>query len=118
MVRTMMLAAVILIAANVQATAEPIERMVFGQGGKSCGSWTMARQTSRGAERAWMRHWVAGFVSGMNLDLAHPDALRGAVDFEGVVGWIDNFCQSNPLEIISTAGFRLMDELRSRAARK
>ena len=89
--------------------------MIFGQGMSSCGTWTQARQ-QRSVSAGLSAQWVAGYLSGMNMDPASPNALAGT-DFDGLMGWIDNYCGSHPLEAIATAAFQLEIVLRSRAAR-
>ena len=112
--RAIMLAVAILIGANVQASAQ--YKLMFGQGvGTSCGSWTQARQT-RTATAGLSAQWIAGYLSGLNNEPTSADFLRGT-DFDGIMAWIDNFCQANPLEKIGTAAYHLGDELRSRAQR-
>jgi hypothetical protein len=116
-VRIVTLAVVMLIVANFQASTQGGEaKMVFGQGINSCGAWTQARQT-RPANAGLSAQWVAGFLSGMNVEAISPDAL-GGTDFDGLMGWVDNYCKSNPLETIINAALMLMKELRSRAQRR
>ena len=110
--RKISLAAMMLIAANVQGTAAE-GRAVMGMGMQSCGAWTKARQPSNAYERTRFRSWLAGYVSAMNLDPNTPDVLLDT-DFEALSAWVDNYCQSNPLRQVATAADRLMDELRSR----
>jgi hypothetical protein len=113
MIRVVMLVTVILTA--TQALAQ--ERLAIGEGATSCGTWTQARQ-AQSTKAALIAQWIAGYVSGSNVEGEHhPDALVG-VDFKGLVAWIDNYCRSNPLDPIVSAAFKLTDELRSRAQRR
>ena len=111
MIRIAMLAVVILAAATGQAAAQASEgRLTFGQGARSCGSFTRAQQ-------GLAMQWVAGYLSGSNQDPAEPEALRGT-DFDGMMGWIDNYCREHPLATIGEAAIALLAELRSKARRR
>jgi hypothetical protein len=114
MLRSLILAAMVLIYANGQASAQ--ERFAFGQGATSCGSWTQARQARSPVARV-SAQWVAGYLSGRNVEATGPDALIGS-DFDGLMAWIDNYCQSKPLEPLVTAAAQLFQELLSRASRR
>ena len=64
--------------------------------------------------------WVAGYLSGANVeaganvDATEPEALIGT-DFDGLMAWIDNYCQANPLDKVVEAAQALLQTLRSRA---
>jgi hypothetical protein len=108
------------------AHAEPLPpaqdewSIAIGSAGVSCGKWTQARQ-SRSVNAALYAQWVAGYLSGKNVESgsSYPrnDPLMGA-DFAGLMAWIDNYCSSHPLDAISAAAHKLMDELRARAQRQ
>jgi hypothetical protein len=118
MIRIVMLAIAMLAAASLQASSQPSgSRAIVGWGLKSCGTWTQVRQATESADHTVIEAWVVGFMSGMNLDRTHPDALVGT-DFDGLMAWIDNYCRSNPLQAIAFAATSLMEELRSRAGRR
>jgi hypothetical protein len=108
MIRAMVLASIMLVmAGSLQAQ----DRLTIGEGATSCGTWTQARQNRSAGLAA---QWVAGYLSGSNMDTNHPDALVGA-DFQGLVGWIDNYCRANPLDPLVIAAWKLFRELQSRA---
>jgi hypothetical protein len=110
-VRIMILASVMLIAAYVQASAQTYT--VIGQENVFCGRWTQAH-THRD-DRSWaMRSWVLGYLSGVNN--ASPDLVPG--DAGAILDWIDNYCRSNPLDPIVDAADALVIELRSREQRR
>lgn len=94
MIRIVMLAIAMLAAASLQASSQPSgSRAIVGWGLKSCGTWTQVRQATESADHTVIEAWVVGFMSGMNLDRTHPDALVGT-DFDGLMAWIDNYCRS------------------------
>jgi hypothetical protein len=115
------LAVVILAALSIQASAQgPGSKLIFGQGMNSCGGWTQARQ-SRSVSGGLSAQWVAGYLSGMNVQSTsldpQDDPLLGT-DFDGLMAWIDNYCRSHPLEAIAVAAGKLMDELQARVQRR
>jgi hypothetical protein len=85
----------------------------LGIGNDSCGQWTQSR---REIGYRWQGYvsWVQGFLTAINLfaDETH-DVTRG-IDSDGLVSWIDNFCQQHPLENIAFAAQQLLSELKSR----
>ena len=112
-IRFAILAGVCLIVMALTAQASAQNRLIFGEGLTSCGTWTQARQA--GTVKAGLAaQWVAGWLSGRNRQDGSPDFLVGT-DFDGLMAWIDNYCRSNPLDSVGTAAFRLTTELQSRA---
>jgi hypothetical protein len=95
-VATLMVVASVEISAQPAPIPPPGERLFFGEGVTSCGSWTQARQT-RSLQQGRLVQWVAGYLSGANMDDdTKPEALLGT-DFNGLMAWIDNYCQAHPL---------------------
>ena len=110
-IRMMVIAIVTLIA---RGQAQP-QKFAFGEGiAASCGVWQQARQASS-LKRGLMAQWVVGFLSGVNLESPSTDFLLGN-DFDGLMAWVDNYCQSHPLDKVATAASNLVIELRSRAS--
>ena len=75
-----------------------------------------ARQT-KSRKAGLSAQWVAGYLSGSNVEADQPDVLVGT-DFDGLMAWIDNYCRANPLDLVGTAALKLFDELKSRAQRR
>jgi hypothetical protein len=65
---------------------------IFGVGVGSCGAWTQARQAHSNSGVLATR-WAAGYLSGLNTEPVAPDALDGT-DFDGIMGWIDNYVKN------------------------
>ena len=55
--------------------------------------------------------WVLGFVTGAGWSSLET-AL--ATDSRAIEKWVDNYCQENPLEVVSDASARLVVELRAK----
>jgi hypothetical protein len=110
---------VLLGTSTVFAQQSGENRVMFGAGDTSCGTWTKLRPAgalkpneSVPAEFGVLFMWVVGYMSGANTDPSYPDALLGK-DLVGLIGWIDNYCRANPLKNISSAASSLIIELRS-----
>jgi hypothetical protein len=116
MIRALVVAAIMLVAASLEASAQ--SRIIFGEAGTTCGTWTQARQT-KSRKAGLSAQWVAGYLSGSNVQAGdnYPDALVGT-DFDGLMAWVDNYCRANPHDLVGTAALKLFDELKSRAQRR
>ena len=59
--------------------------------------------------------WVGGFLTGSNFVLSNSppniDIFARATDAQGLWAWVDNYCQSHPLESVATAADALGGEL-------
>jgi hypothetical protein len=95
-------------------TTEPMLAQTYiGFGDQSCGSWAHERHTNSLRSIAYMS-WVLGVLSGVNLDdnlLKRPDFLQNT-DRDGVLGWMDNYCLSHPLDNLMSATVELIITLR------
>jgi hypothetical protein len=83
------------------AEAQQGEYSMIGQGTLSCGTWTAYR---RNQSALGIQQWVLGFLSGVGFASAQfgRDPLN-EVDAQGVWAWVDNYCQSYPLNRIVDA---------------
>jgi hypothetical protein len=91
-------------------------RLVLGEGGgSSFGVWTQERRAPT-PKVGRLAQWVAGYLSGVNTERTSSDFLVGT-DFDGLMAWVDNYCQSHPLDAVGVAAAKLVIELRSRATR-
>jgi hypothetical protein len=101
-----------LVALLVIGTTHVAEAQITIFGARSCGSWVKERPSkasiSRTAQQAWLMGYLSGLASGTSLD-----ALKDG-DAESFFLWVDNYCQTNPLNNIADAGTALFLELRLR----
>jgi hypothetical protein len=120
MIRITLLTLAIVIAGAVETRARDVT--VLGFGNKSCGSWIEARRSSNATANSF-EGWVAGFLSGSNSVIASNPALgidilekvSAQSDAQGLWAWIDNYCQTHPLNSVATAADALGGELIRRA---
>jgi hypothetical protein len=76
-------------AANAQQTAT-----MMGAGLVSCGAWVEVRKGA--PNKVPLEEWALGYLSGVAMWTANSP-LNG-LDPGAVVVWLDNYCQSRPLE--------------------
>jgi hypothetical protein len=105
------LASAIFAAGAIAATsAESQNVMIWGVGTYSCGAWTASSADS--STRVQQQQWLVGFVSGYNWGSHEGENVTA--DIAGIVGWVDAYCSTHPLDAIVQAAARLVDELRTR----
>jgi hypothetical protein len=78
---------------------------IQGVGNSSCGSWTEARRAPNPNAVVSLMNlsWVSGFLSGIGFIHRNGDDPLKGLDREAVIGWIDNYCATHPLENIGVA---------------
>lgn len=104
------LLAAALSAAPVSASGTTIKQLWMGS--MSCGAWP--KYTPHGqSEKSIPLNWVLGYLS--RSAIANETNIIGAVDHASIAAWIDNYCQSHPLDDIPTATRVLEAELLSRS---
>lgn len=110
-------AVIFLCAGLVPAPSFGQSKNAYGAGMISCAEWTQYRQTNDKPNAYQVQAWVDGYLSGLNL-AAHgdPDFLIGKLKSVPLYAWIDNYCQSNPLDPVATATFKLRKELLRRVS--
>ncbi len=74
--------------------------MIIGTGNQSCGYWTETRKGRDQAANLDLYSYAGGFLSSYNLAFDKKDILAGT-DMDGLMGWMDNYCQANPLNKIA-----------------
>jgi len=91
--------------------AEGQQSTVDGVGTSSCGTWTAARSTHSDAAAWGYTQWILGYLSGIAVwsgAYRQVDPLNGT-DKHGVWAWVDNYCQTHPLDPIGKAGNAFVD---------
>jgi opacity protein-like surface antigen len=84
---------------------------LLGAGTASCGSWTETRRTN-----GYFQHsgWVQGYLTAYNAMLPGVVDLTEGIDVAGIMGWMDNYCNKNPLNNMDDTAAALVKHLRSR----
>ena len=85
----------------------------------SCAEWTASRSTKEQHKQSMVKAhalegWVLGFISAYNLYGAKDNGLSIDPKAQGLLSWIDNYCAVNPLDSVTAATVRLIDELEKR----
>ncbi len=76
----------------------------LGMGQYSCGTWTKERR-EKSIFAALYQQWIVGFLSGVaSVGLQFGLSPLENTDTNGVWAWIDNYCETHPLDKIIDAG--------------
>lgn len=97
------LAATLLVTGAHEAQAQH-EAMILSEGNSSCGEY-IAEPAKQGVRSSW----VLGYISGANSRGPITEALAGS-SFQmpaTVIGWLQTYCASHPLDPIVTAAEQL-----------
>ncbi len=74
-----------------------------GVGLSSCGMWTHFRTQPDDLVAMMYESWVQGFLSGIGYISPLGANPLGGLDVTDVLGWIDLYCQRNPLDRVAEA---------------
>lgn len=77
----------------------------------SCATWTTERRERRNQA---VEGWVLGVVTGYNVYNAPTGDIAPSVTGPGLLGWVDQYCATSPLDTVTTATFKLIKELERR----
>ena len=90
-----------------------LTKPVFGQilfGARDCGQWVARTEVAKVTREAWF----VGYMSGLNvMGVAGGkiDVLEKVNSVEQLYLWMDNYCNKNPLNVVSTGANVLFIEL-------
>lgn len=88
---------------------------ILGHGVISCGTWTKD-QADGSLSAAGERAWLLGFLTAFNLYGPGTSDVSSATDSNGLVGWVNTYCQQHPLDKMVTAAQALVVELGQQSA--
>lgn len=114
MTNRMALMAIVVFALIQNASAQQIIVRGFGQ--NSCGAWTQARQEGGASAGAYM-NWIGGYLTGFNAAAARLEHLNkydvasAVADDNSLMIWVDNYCQTHPLEKLGRVAGILVGKL-------
>lgn len=102
---------ILMLAAAVAAPSSSRYVQVFNfPAADSCATWTRYRSEKVSQS---LEGWVLGFVTGRNFYGTGNVGL--GVQAEGLTGWVDQYCAANPLDSVTTAAVKLVNELQKRS---
>lgn len=79
--------------------------VTWGLGTDSCGTYTTAR---RDQSDLMYRVWLGGYLTATNIDTPDTVDIGGSTDLNGLLGWLDNYCQTNPTSSFGNAAEALV----------
>jgi hypothetical protein len=80
----------------------------MGIGVLSCGAYNEARK--KGTDRSFTI-WIGGYITTTNYNLKDTNDIAGSTDLDGMMGWLDNWCQANPTKNFAYAAWHLVNFL-------
>jgi len=113
MLRLVTLAFLLSCSLNCIAADKSGRFTVLSMGNKSCGEFS-ANFRGNGIEKLGNSIWVAGYMTAFNEYIAKQSNIAAGTDPEAWNLWINNYCNANPLESLSTATSELVAELSRR----
>jgi hypothetical protein len=75
----------------------------YGEGTKSCGTWTQARKGNDLKETNWLVEWSAGYLTATGRFTSN---MRTS-DNGGMLSFLDKYCQEHPLDTFESANIAL-----------
>lgn len=109
----------LILLAGYSCTSFGAETYVGGAGASICGTWSETRRSPMTSETVIKEQlivsWVQGYVSAMNNEYAKefPNFTQNfkRIGGDGVTGWLDNYCKTNPINTVNAAAVGLVLEL-------
>ena len=83
-------------------------------GNDSCANWTENRD-GRTSRNQVLEGWLLGFITGYNHYGSGTRGLKQGGNATALLGWIDQYCEANPLDSLYAAALKLIDELERRS---
>ena len=80
-----------------------------GLGKFSCGKYAQSKKDT--SLRLDYYNWMGGYITAYNIIKSETFQIMGDIDLDGLMVWLDNFCQTNPLKSFAVAVEKLMGEL-------
>ena len=83
---------------------------IQGQGTQSCGTYVDERRKDEWGAMLF-GSWIAGYVTAFNLDVSGTYNIMGHTDMQGLLLWLENYCQQHPTELFGVAAQHLRTHL-------
>lgn len=101
---------ILLSAQTVIARDVNDEYAVFGSGGKTCKSFSLASNLG-GRQYDIYESWLLGFFSAYNESTPSTYNILGARRLDQIIAWLEEYCQANPNEFFVSAAATLVARL-------
>ena len=110
MKKTVFIAVILLMISVSKAQAQRQGLRTFGE--MNCGDWIKEQSPTN-------QTWLMGLLTGMNIGpINSNNDLANLKSSNQALLWMDNYCQSNPLKMVSEGGVALFRELGNSAKKK
>ncbi len=104
-------AAALTAAALWSSTATAQSYVVWGIGAERCAAWVDAKRSSDKVQRAAYETWAHGFLTGAGFERGGAIMTKASMDRDGVLKWLDDYCEANPRMSIERAAVALLGRL-------
>jgi hypothetical protein len=94
-----------LTAAGAEAENWDGNRMIYGAGTTTCGSWTAERKSNDWYPKG---QWMLGYITAISATTERPMQQSESLAF---AAWVDNYCAKYPLKQLYEAVQELVQEL-------
>lgn len=108
---TLWLSAVLVVSPGLASAVEGVPYTVYGAGTVSCGKYLELRRANDRGQEFQVLAWADGFISGHNRNTLVADQVRGKIDDETILAYLDKYCRDNPLHDLVKGVVSLVDEL-------
>ena len=83
---------------------------VQGVGAQSCGKYIDARRRDEFEEVLFLT-WLTGYITAINKQYPKTYSIIGQTDSDGLLLWLENYCQQHPTEKFAGGASKLMNHL-------
>ena len=102
--------AISFLTATPATTESYLPSQILSEGATTCGEFTTQAEM-----QASRMEWVLGYISGINAGIALRGETSAAERLAGrsfqypatVIGWLQSYCSTRPLDILATAAIQL-----------
>lgn len=109
--------ALLLLCSTTSTAYADIPFNVYGAGSATCGTWVTARKAvadGYNVRELVLQQWMQGYISAVGGLYSRQNVAFRDSDITAMSMWIDNYCQSNPLEMFINAVWKLTEALKVR----
>ena len=88
---------------------------VLRVGTLSCETWIQQRADKSNEKHFINSAWIQGYLTATNVFGEGSSHLAKGTDAEGIMAWVDRYCEKRPADAMAVAAKALVDELTQQA---